>query len=181
MKISYRNARDLRPAEWATSFLLRPDERLLTESLHTNGWLVPLVVTEAGLIVDGNQRYRLVTSERRLSELTEKIPVSVVSIDEVDAMLLHVQLNRGRGMVVAKRLSNVLHEMLASGRWETHQLMRMLCMTSEEFSVLHSAVYLKMKSISQHQYSRAWVPIEAPKPGDVAAGMEYEYPLNADN
>lgn len=182
MRIEMLGAEELRPAPWATSYVLRPDERLLADSLTTHGWLVPLVVTRSGLIVDGNQRYRLVVSDKKVAAATgDRIPVNVVECDEVDAMVMHMRLNRGRGMVVAKRVSGLLHEVLAAGRYDQQTLRKMLCMTPEEFAVLHDAVYLKMKTVAQHQYSRAWVPIEAPKPGQATAAMEYEYPLNADN
>lgn len=182
MNIAARGADELRPATWATSHLLRPDERLLADSLTLHGWLSPLVVTRTGLIVDGNQRYRMVVSDPKVAAaLPDKIPVNVVEVDEVDAMLMHMRLNRGRGMVVAKRVSGLLHEVLAAGRYDRQTLRKMLCMTNEEFDVLYDAVYVKLKAVSQHQYSRAWVPIEAPKPGQVTSSMEYEYPVNPDN
>lgn len=181
MKLQIRHIDELRPAPWATSHVLRPDERLLTDSLLVHGWLTPLVVTEKGLVVDGNQRRRLVADEQRLAALREAVPVNVVKCDEVDAMVMHMYLNRGRGMVVAKRVSNLIHEVLASGKYNPDTLRKRLCMTSEEFEVLYDAVYVKLKAVSQHQYSRAWVPIEAPKPGQVTSGMQYEYPINPDN
>jgi ParB-like chromosome segregation protein Spo0J len=182
MNMTGRRPEELRPASWATSHLLRPDERLLADSLTLHGWLMPLVVTRDGLIVDGNQRYRLATSDPKVAAaLPDTIPVNVVDVDEVDAMLVHMRLNRGRGMVVAKRTSSLLREVLAAGRYERQAVRKMLCMTPEEFEVLCDAVYIKLKAVSQHQYSRAWVPIEAAKPGQATSSMEYEYPVNPDN
>ena len=182
LNIASRKVGELTPAPWATSHVLRPDERLLADSLTIHGWLAPLVVTRTGLIVDGNQRHRLAATDKRVAEaLGPDVPVNIVDCDEVDAMLMHMRLNRGRGMVVAKRVSSLILEVLASGRYTPTDLRRMLCMTQEEFDVLHDAVYVKMKAVSQHKYSRAWVPIEAPKPGDVTSSMQYEYPVNPDN
>lgn len=180
--LTYRRITDLRQAPWATGFLLRPDERLITESLLEHGWIVPVVACRDGLVVDGNQRLQLLFNDPKLlAAVGDKVPVHVVDCDEVDAMVMHMRLNRGRGMVVAKRVSNLIHEVLAAGRYDTSALRRMLCMTPEEFNVLHDAVYVKLRSIAQHQYSRAWVPIEAPKPGEVKAGINLEYPVNPDN
>jgi hypothetical protein len=182
MNTTARKVGELTPAPWATSFVLRPDERLLTDSLLGHGWLCPLVVNRDGLVIDGNQRYRLLVTEPRVaSALGDKVPVNVVDCDEVDAMVMHMRLNRGRGMVVAKRVSGLLNEVLASGKYDPNGLRRALCMTSEEFDVLRDARYVKMKAVGQHQYSRAWVPIEAPKPGEVTSAMSYEYPINPDN
>lgn len=186
MKLDRLSTDQLIPAPWATSHVLRPDERLLTDSLAEHGWLSPLVVRETGRkqyqVIDGNQRLRLLRDEKKLAALaTGKVPVHVVDCDEVEAMLMHMRLNRGRGMVVAKRVSLLLHEVLASRRYSAQELRVRLCMTNEEFAVLHDAVYVKMKAVSQHRYSRAWVPIEAPKPGETRDDMEYEYPVNPDN
>lgn len=182
MNMTARRPDELRPAPWATSHVLRPDERLLADSLTVHGWLMPLVVTRDGLVVDGNQRLRMVLSDPKVAAaLPDKIPVNVVEVDEVDAMLMHMRLNRGRGLVVAKRVSGLLNEVLAAGRYERQEVRKMLCMTPEEFEVLCDAVYVKLKAVSQHQYSRAWIPIEAPKPGQVTSAMEYEYPVNPDN
>lgn len=181
MKLETRKAHELSPAPWATSHVLRPDERLLADSLTAHGWLLPLVVTPKGLLVDGNQRYRLATTTKIAAAVGDEFPVNVVDCDEVDAMVMHMRLNRGRGMVVAKLVSNLLHEVVASGKYKPDQLRSMLYMTREEFDVLYDAVYVKLKSVAQHTYSRAWVPIEAPKPGQVTADMTYEYPLNPDN
>lgn len=182
MNLAVRRVNELRPAPWATSHVLRPDERMLIDSLVAHGWLMPLVVTRDGTVVDGNQRLRLLSSDKKVAAaLGDEVPVNVVDVDEADAMVMHMRLNRGRGMVVAKRVSGLIHEVLASRKYDPGTLRVMLCMTSEEFDVLHDAHYVKMKAVSQHRYSRAWVPIEAPKPGQVVSGMEYEYPVNPDN
>jgi hypothetical protein len=174
---------ELKPAPWATSHVLRPDERLLISSLIEYGWIVPLVVQKDTMVVlDGNQRLRLALHDKKVSTVVSTdVPVVFVECDDIDAMIVHVRLNRGRGMVVAKRMSTLIQEMLIAGKYDESEIMKKFVMTSDEFDVLADGIYLKSKAVSQHRYSFAWVPIEAPKPGDVVSGMSSERPLNPDN
>lgn len=180
--LSTVDIKQLRSAPWSTTFLLRPDERLLADSLTEHGWLVPLVVRRDGLVIDGNQRLRIASNDRAVAErVGSEVPVSWVQCDEVDAMVMHMRLNRAKGMTVAKGTSLLLNEVLASRKYTEETLRKMLRMTPEEFQVLHDAEYLKRSAIAGHQYSYAWVPIEAPKPGDVVAGIKTDRPVNPDN
>jgi hypothetical protein len=184
MNIETVNINSLRPARWATTHLLRPDERLLIQSMSDWGWLQPLVVrAEDRTIIDGNLRWVIAKEERPVSaKVGEDVPVVWVSCDEVDAMVLHVRLNRARGMQVATKLSSLLKWVAASGKYDARAIKNMLVMTGEEYEVLADGQYLKRKSIKEHSYSRGWVPVEAPKPGVAIAGeMRFERPANRDN
>ena len=174
---------DLKPAPWSTSHVLRPDERLLSDSLIEYGWVTPLVVQKGSmLVIDGNQRLRLALHDKKVSKkISSSVPVIEVECDDVDAMILHMRLNRGRGMVVAKRVSMLINEVLGSRKYDEEELRKKLVMTYDEFDVLADGTFVKMKAISQHDYSFAWVPIEAPKPGDVVSSIKTERPLNKDN
>ena len=174
----------LKPAPWASSHLLRPDERLLLQSLADWGWLQPLVVrVEDRTIIDGNLRW-VVAKEQKpvIAKVGDQVPVVWVSCDEVDAMIMHVRMNRARGMVVATKLSALLKWVIASNKYDRRTVQNLLVMTNEEYDVLVEGYYLKRKSIKEHNYSRGWVPVEAPKPGTAVAGdISFERPANRDN
>jgi ParB-like chromosome segregation protein Spo0J len=138
MNIETVNINSLRPARWATTHLLRPDERLLIQSMSDWGWLQPLVVrAEDRTIIDGNLRWVIAKEERPVSaKVGEDVPVVWVSCDEVDAMVLHVRLNRARGMQVATKLSSLLKWVAASGKYDARAIKNMLVMTGEEYEVL---------------------------------------------
>lgn len=172
------------PAPWATSHLLRPDERLMIQSLTDWGWLQPLVVrAENRTVIDGTARWLIAMNTPHVKErVGGSVPVVWVSCEEVDAMVMHVRLNRARGLVVAKRTSNLLKSVMASGKYDANTVRNLLVMTREEWEVMVDGSYLKQKSINEHTYSRGWVPVEAPKPGSVVAGeMRFERPVNRDN
>lgn len=184
MNIDLAPLTSLNPSPWQTVHILRPDERLLIDSLSEYGWLQNIVVrSEDRTIIDGHQRWRLAMDDKKVkARVGDTVPVQWVSCDEVDAMIMHIRLNRARGNVVAKRLSNLLRQIAAVGKYDLETLRKALVMTEDEFDVLYDGQFIKTKAIAAHNYSKAWVPIEAPKPGQVLAGeMVFERPVNPDN
>lgn len=174
----------LRPARWAASHLLRPDERLLVQSMTDWGWLQPLVVrAEDRTIIDGNLRWVMAKEQKSvMATVGDQVPVVWVTCDEVDAMVMHIRLNRAKGMQVATKLSSLLKWLIVSKKYDRRKIQNLLVMTNEEYDVLAEGLYLKKKSIKEHTYSRGWVPVEAPKPGSAIAGdITFERPANRDN
>ena len=55
--------------------------------------------------------------------------------------------------------------------------MATLSMTKDEFQVLLDGSLVKMRKISEHSYSKAWVPIEA----DADERPQFERPPNKDS
>jgi DNA-directed RNA polymerase delta subunit len=115
----------------------------------------------------------------------ETVPVIRVDCDSIDARILHVSLNRGRGDIVAKKLSNIVKDVVASGAYSDEELADQLCMKYDELDIMLDGTVLKVRNISDHRYSRAWVPVEASS--DVTAAgeidkkeMSIERPPNAD-
>lgn len=181
MKIEYVSGGLLRPATWRTTYVLKPDQKVLVNSLLSYGWLAPLVVNERDqTIIDGHERWMIAADNEEIVKRDNGIvPVRWVDCNEVDAMLMHVQLNRGRGSVVAKPLSAILRKILRSKRYDELDLRRMLGMSREEFDLLCDPGLLKSRKIDQHVYSRAWVPVEAPA-GSSESSVPIERPPNLD-
>jgi len=156
-------ASKLKPAKWvSSSYVVSPDYRRLTNSIISYGILSPIVCQPNGTIIDGYHRWT-VANEQKI----KTVPVMVVDIDDIDAMLLHIDLNRSRGVVIAKFLSRMLKKVIASGKYEYDDLRRKLEMTSDEFDVLADGSLVKMRKIKQHSYSPAWVPIESASGEDI--------------
>jgi len=56
----------------------------------------------------------------------------------------------------------------------------MLCMRAEELSIMIDGSLLKTRKLKEHNYARAWVPIEAP-PGSIdGESFSIERPPNPD-
>ena len=153
----------LKPAKWVSaSYVVSPDYRRLTNSIIKYGILSPIICQKNGKIIDGYHRWT-VANEQNI----KTVPVVVVDCDDVDAMLLHIDMNRSRGIVVAKYLSKMLRRVVASKKYTQNELQQKLEMTDDEFDVLVDGSLIKMRKIKQHSYSPAWVPIESTSGEDI--------------
>lgn len=161
----------LRPAAWRTTYTFKPELKLLTQSLRDLGWVQPVVARLAdATIIDGFARWVAAQNDKVVSKRDGGlIPVVWVDCDEVDAMLHHVRLNRARGQVIARPLSRLLSVALASGKYGREEIRQTLGMTTDEFDLLREPELLMAKTLREHTYSRAWIPIEAPPVDTVVA------------
>jgi ParB-like chromosome segregation protein Spo0J len=185
MKTEYVSVDELKKPLWHANYILRPDLVVLSASICKYGILSPLVVNSDNLIIDGVQRWMLAKDNKYVREVVgNTVPVVRVDCDSIDARILHVSINRGRGSVVAKQLSNIVKDIVASGAYEQEELAEMLCMKYDELDIMLDGTVLKAKNISEHRYSRAWVPVEAStesvNAGPVDSSVSIERPPNAD-
>ena len=81
-------------------YVVKPDYKQLVGCIENYGILSPLVILKDGTIIDGYHRW-VIANELGI----KNVPVTVVKANKVEAMLLHIDLNRYRGVVVAKFLS----------------------------------------------------------------------------
>lgn len=171
----------LNMAPWRTTYILKPDLQVLARSIEDYGWLQPLIVQKStNMIIDGSYRWQISKSLHKLSKITEgNIPVIFIDCDEIEAMIMHVRLNRSRGEVVAKKLSRIIQQVLRSRKYSEPDIKRMLVMHMDEIDLMVDGTMLKDKKISEHKYSSAWVPIEAPSTAKDDA-LVIERPPNAD-
>ena len=154
----------LKPSEFRANWISRPDLRQLQRSMQKHGILSPLVVDlNTNTIIDGHARHSIAL------ELDAKfVPVNFVDCDVIEAILLHLSLNRNRGEMVARYVSNIVRRAIMSGKYEDEQDLRLeLGMSQDEFEVLADGTLLKHRKISDHTYSRAWVPVESDKKEDI--------------
>jgi hypothetical protein len=180
-QMEWVDASALNLASWRTTYILKPDLQVLARSLEDYGWLQPLVVQKnTNMIIDGSHRWQISCSLQKLLKITDNtVPVIFVECDEIEAMILHVRLNRSRGEVVAKKLSRIIQQVLRSRKYSENDIKRMLVMHMDEIDLMVDGTMLKDKNISAHKYSSAWVPIEAPSSAKDDA-LIIERPPNAD-
>jgi ParB-like chromosome segregation protein Spo0J len=153
---------NIRPADWRATHVLRPDLKLLADSIAEDGWVYPIIVRTAdSRIIDGFHRWQVAQADKRILARDEGvIPVEFRDIDEIDAMILHARLNRARGSIVAKYLSMMVTDILASRKYTEDDLQKMLRMSVDEIGLLVDGSLIKHRNLKEYQYSKAWVPIE---------------------
>jgi len=159
--LSYERWDALNPSTWHTvNHVLSPDYRLLRDSLERFGWLTPIIGRhEDKTIIDGFHRHVLASNDPK--GIGREIPVSWVSCDSIDAMILHVILNRARGNVLNKDFSKLIKNVRRSKKYEDDELRLMFRASQDEWEVLKDGTLLKHRNIKKHEYSKSWVPIEA--------------------
>jgi hypothetical protein len=172
---------DLNVPDYKSTYILRPDLLTLAASLEQHGFIVPLVVhRETMEVIDGNERMLLARNQKTIRTKCEGLaPVVFMDCDRYEAMLMHIQLNRGRGSVLAKPMSAIIRNLTFSGKESRESLNRSLCMKREEFDLMIDSSVIKHRKIAEHKYSRAWVPVEAP-PGTISSSPAIESPPNED-
>lgn len=171
---------ELRPAPWRTTHVLKPDLKLLSKAIEDYGLLNPIIVQKStGFIIDGFHRVVSIATNKRLkAQYGKAIPVNIVDCSDVDAMVMHIVVNRARGSIVNHHLSRTVKKIHQSGMYSAGALEDILGMSMIEVDMLLDGSLLKMRKVAEHKYSKAWVPIEAPA-GAIDA-MEFERPPNAD-
>lgn len=157
--IEYVELDTIRPAPWRATYILKPDLKLLERSIIGATVLYPLIIqTETRYIIDGFARW--IVSQGIADEYGTSLPVRMMDLDDTDAMILHVEMNRGRGSVVAKDLSNLVQRCIRSGKYEYDAIREKMNMTHDEFDILADGSLVKRKKMREHKYSNAWVPVE---------------------
>lgn len=181
MEIVDVDPEELKIPSWHATYILRPDLLVLADSLGSDGVISPIVVqSSSGNIIDGTQRVRLILGNKHLRKLFPTVPVVYKDVNDVQAMSMHIQLNRGRGSLVAKSLSSIIRTLFRSRAMTAEDLTRKFNMRGDEVELMLNPSILKQRKVKDHTYSRAWVPVEAP-PGSVdSAGQTIETPPNKD-
>jgi hypothetical protein len=170
----------LKQPSWRATHVLKPDLELLRDSIIEYGLLSPLVVRAKTMqIIDGYHRWTVIRSSKELMKRYDGVVGAVIfDIDEIDAMVMHLRLNRGRGNIFASNMSTIVKDVCYSGKYDSEELRKILSMNVMEMDVLLDGTLLKSRKVKDHTYSKAWVPIEVPsgKPDNAIL----ERPPNAD-
>lgn len=166
--------------EWRANHVLKPDLELLKQSILDYGILCPIILRKKTMqIIDGYHRWLVFRSSKELIKMNSgNIWCFVYDIDEIDAMMMHLRLNRGRGNIFAGGMSTVIKDIHYSGKYEISEIQELLNMNVMEMDMMLDGSLLKSRKVKDHTYSKAWVPIEAPS-GKVEKAV-LERPPNKD-
>lgn len=157
------NTEELNPSSWRSTYTLSPDLAVLARSIHQFGILSPIVVRKDNMsIIDGHERHALALSNPTIREsVGPTVPAMIIDCTEQEAMVLHIQMNRGRGSVVSKRLSSLVRKLSISGSMTEDGICTAFNLSLDELELLLDGTIIKHRGIKDHLYSRAWVPVES--------------------
>lgn len=160
-RIEWRAADELRTNDWNPNVVHAPELRLLETSILENGWVQPVLINETGLLIDGFHRVMLAQRSKPLRErYAGEVPCAVLDLDDIQARLLTVRINRAKGSHVAVRMSALVKTVIDEGGLSVEEVARQIGATPAEVELLHQDDVFKARDIPNWPYSKAWVPEE---------------------
>ena len=126
-------ARDtLTPNDYNPNKVSQENLRLLTQSILTNGWTLPIVIRPDGTIIDGFHRWTVAGQEPLLSALSGKVPVVVVAHSDEDSNIYGtVTHNRARGTHLLEPMKAIVQRLMMTGK-SIQEIGKQLGMKPEE-------------------------------------------------
>ena len=132
--------------------------KLLTQSILTNGWTLPIVVRPDFTIIDGFHRWTVSGREPLLSKLDGKVPVVIVKhTDEADDIYGTITHNRARGTHLLDPMKNIVQRLIAEGK-TIGEIGKQLGMKPEEvfrLSDFKRDDFLEMRTKGVEGYSKS--------------------------
>jgi len=106
--------------------------KLLTQSILTNGWTLPLVVRPDMTIIDGFHRWTVAGEEPLLSKLNGRVPIVIVDhADEAEDMYGTITHNRARGTHLLEPMKAIVASLFMQGK-SVKEISKQLGMKPEE-------------------------------------------------
>jgi len=147
----------LKPNDYNPNKVSRDNLDLLTQSILTNGWTLPIVVRPDYTIIDGFHRWTVSGEEPLHTKLGGKVPVVIVNhTDKADDMYGTITHNRARGTHLLEPMKAIVKELMDAGK-SVKEISKQLGMKPEE--VFRLSDFSKDEFISmmvkKDEYSKA--------------------------
>lgn len=148
----------LKPNDYNPNKVSRENLRLLTQSILTNGWTLPIVVREDYTIIDGFHRWTVAGEEPLRSLLGGRVPVVKVHHDDQSGDIYGtVTHNRARGTHLLEPMKAIVKRLMDEGT-EIKEIGKQLGMRPEEvfrLSDFDKDDFLRMMAKDAPEYSKA--------------------------
>lgn len=135
--------------------------KLLTQSILTNGWTLPIVVRPDYTIIDGFHRWTVAGREPLRTKLGGKVPVVIVDHHGDDSADVYgtITHNRARGTHLLEPMKAIVKRLLDEGK-TVNEIGKQLGMKPEEVFRLSGFTreeFLALMTKGHNTYSRAAV------------------------
>lgn len=148
----------LKPNDYNPNKVSKENLELLTQSILTNGWTLPIVVRPDYTIIDGFHRWTVAGQEPLRTKLGGKVPVVIVTHDdEAEDMYGTITHNRARGTHLLEPMKAIVKRLLDENK-SVAEISRQLGMKPEEvfrLSDFSKEDFLAMMTRGVQGYSRA--------------------------
>lgn len=156
--LKWVNRNEIKPNDYNPNKVSNENLKLLTQSILTNGWTLPIVIRPDGTIIDGFHRWTVAGQEPLFSLLGGKVPVVVVNhAEESEDIYGTVTHNRARGTHLLEPMKAIVERLLKSGK-TIQEIGKQLGMKPEEIFRLSNFSkddFLDMMTKNVSEYSKA--------------------------
>ena len=150
----------LKPNDYNPNKVTEENLKLLTQSILTNGWTLPIVVRPDYTIIDGFHRWTVSGREPLKSKLNGKVPIVIVDHKDHDEDVYGtITHNRARGTHLLEPMKKIIKELIDSGK-SISEISKQLGMKPEEIfrlSDFSREDFLNMLTKGYTKYSEAYV------------------------
>lgn len=147
----------LKPNDYNPNKVSRENLKLLTQSILTNGWTLPIVVRPDFTIIDGFHRWTVSGEEPLFSALGGKVPVVIVDHKDASQDIYGtVTHNRARGTHLLEPMKAIVKRLMDDGK-SVEEIGKELGMRPEEIfrlSDFSKDDFLRMM-VKNNSYSKA--------------------------
>lgn len=149
----------LRPNDYNPNAVAPPELRLLKISIIEDGWTQPIVCNPDNTIVDGFHRWT-VSGSKEIRGLTGgKVPVVYVTPkDAASQKMTTIRMNRARGTHGVLPMAEIVSSMIEEGISIEEICSRMQMESEEVVRLANRKGIPKTSIVSDHQWSKSWVP-----------------------
>ena len=153
----------LRPNDYNPNRVSKENLRLLTQSILSNGWTLPIVVRPDYTIIDGFHRWTVAGEEPLKSMLGGKVPVVIVAhAEHSEDIYGTVTHNRARGTHLLEPMKKIVKELLDEGK-SVEEIGKQLGMRAEEvfrLSDFSKEDFLRIMTEGINSYSQAEIVVK---------------------
>lgn len=150
----------LKPNDYNPNKVTEENLKLLTQSILTNGWTLPIVCRPDYTIIDGFHRWTVAGREPLLSKLGGKVPIVIVDHKDHDEDIYGtITHNRARGQHLLEPMKKIVKELMDSGK-SVPEICKQLGMKPEEvfrLSDFSREDFLRILTKGHHEFSEAYL------------------------
>ncbi|MGL5433794.1 MAG: ParB N-terminal domain-containing protein [Lachnospiraceae bacterium] len=148
----------VKPNDYNPNKVSKQNLELLSRSILTNGWTLPIVVRPDYTIIDGFHRWTVAGQDPLFSLLRGQVPIVIVEHqDKAGNIYGTVTHNRARGTHLLEPMKAIVRELMNEGK-TVQEIGKQLGMKPEEIFRLSDFTkedFLKMMTKGYHEYSKA--------------------------
>jgi len=165
-RIEWVAAAELSPNGWNPNVVFTAELKLLETSILRTGWVQPILISRTGQIIDGFHRYMLSLKSKAIADkYGGQIPCARLDVDEAEAKILTVRINRAKGTHVAVRMADLVQQLIDVHGLLFEDVAKGIGAGLDEVKLLYENSIFKARNLADAPYSKAWYPAESGKRG----------------